>query len=80
MTKANPYSSLIGTQFNLMHSAGVTRYEVLRQHSQDSNYFECKAVERVTGTHTTIGALEVFSTNVIRNTGNNYIILGRKLA
>lgn len=56
-----PRHSLLAREFDNVHAAGVTRYRVNRHH-RDVGYYECVAIEAVSGTHTTIGAIEVFST------------------
>lgn len=50
----------LGQRFNHRHAAGVTRYQVDREH-RDSGYYECVAVRGVSGTHHFIGSIQVFS-------------------
>lgn len=60
----NP-NALVRQEFNVRHAAGVTRYRVDRHH-RDAGYYECVTVRCVEGTHTTIGAIQVFSAADIR--------------
>jgi hypothetical protein len=53
-------TSLLGARFNRTHAAGVTRYQVDREH-RDFGYFECVAIRGVSGTHHFIGSIQVFS-------------------
>jgi hypothetical protein len=52
--------NLIGQRFNHRHAAGVTRYQIDREH-RDIGYVECVAIRGVTGTHHFIGSIHVFS-------------------
>lgn len=56
---------MIGTEFDYRHAAGTTRYRVDRQH-RDAGYWECVATKAVSGTHTFIGGIDVFSTSEIK--------------
>ena len=67
---------LIGLEFNVQHGGGVTTYRVMRRH-RDAGYFECEAVDGVSGTHHFLGSLEIFSrrdieSEVYRFGGQNY--------
>ena len=52
--------TLLGQRFNRVHAAGVTRYQVDREH-RDFGYFECVAIRGLSGTHHFIGSIQVFS-------------------
>lgn len=52
--------SVLGQRFDYRHGGGVTRYVVDRKH-RDAGYYECVAVRAVEGSHTTVGAIQVFS-------------------
>lgn len=51
---------LLGQRFDHRHAAGVTRYQVDRQH-RDAGYYECVAIRGVEGSHHFIGGIQVFS-------------------
>lgn len=55
---------LLGQRFDHQHGAGVTRFQVDREH-RTPGYYECVAVRGVSGTHHFVGSIQVFSRSEI---------------
>ncbi|HMN09345.1 MAG TPA: hypothetical protein PKC83_11215 [Gemmatimonadaceae bacterium] len=51
---------LLGQRFDWTHAAGVTRYQVDREH-RNAGHYECVSVRGISGSHHMVGSIQVFS-------------------